>query len=106
MALTSFSFPTPTLFGAGAVRELPGHLARLGIKRPLVVTDAGLAGTPTFQILAEVLGVSQPDRSWALYSGVHPNPIESDVIEAAGQFRAQECDGVIAFGGGDRKSVV
>ncbi|MCL4179778.1 MAG: iron-containing alcohol dehydrogenase [Verrucomicrobia bacterium] len=100
MALTSFSFPTPTLFGAGAVRELPGHLARLGIKRPLVVTDAGLAGTAAFQVLAEALGVSRPGQSWALYSGVHPNPIESDVIEAAGQFRAQDCDGVIAFGGG------
>jgi alcohol dehydrogenase class IV len=100
MTLTSFSFPTPTLFGPGAVRELPKHLARLGVQRPLVVTDAGLASTPTFQILADVLGGSRPGQSWALYSGVHPNPIESDVIEAADQFTAQRCDGVIAFGGG------
>jgi len=43
MSVIGFSFPTPTRFGAGALRELPQHLARLGVRRPLVVTDAGLA---------------------------------------------------------------
>ncbi len=48
MSLTSFSFPTRTLYGAGSLRELPAHLARLGIHRPLVVTDPGLAKTDAF----------------------------------------------------------
>jgi alcohol dehydrogenase class IV len=100
MALTNFAFPTPTLFGTGALRQLPQHLARLGIKRPLVVTDHGLEGTPAMASLANVLGGPQPNRSWALFAGVHPNPFDSDVIEAADRFAAEKCDGVIAFGGG------
>jgi len=50
MSLTSFSFPTPTLFGAGALRELPARLARLGVERPLVVTDTGLVKRPGFDL--------------------------------------------------------
>ena len=98
MALTSFAFPTATLFGAGALCELPRHLSRLGIQRPLVVTDAGLARTPAYGALAETLG--KTGQPWALYSGVHPNPIESDVEGAAEKCVAEGCDGVIAFGGG------
>jgi alcohol dehydrogenase class IV len=100
MTLTAFAFPTPTLFGSGAVRELPRHLARLGIERPLVVTDSGLEGTPAMATLADAMGGRRSNQRWALYSGVHPNPVETDVIEAAEQFRAEKCDGVIAFGGG------
>ena len=100
MSLTSFSFPTPTLFGAGAVRELATRLPRLGIKRPLVVTDAGVAGTEAFKLLAAVLGADRQGQDWFLYAGVHPNPIESDVSEPAALFRAQGCDGIIALGGG------
>lgn len=100
MNLTTFSFPTPTLFGAGAVRELPARLDRLGIQRPLVVTDAGLAATNAFRQFATVLGTDQQGKSWFLYAGVHPNPIESDVTEPAALIRQHECDAVIAIGGG------
>lgn len=100
MSLTSFSFPTPTLFGAGAVRELPARMAKLGIRRPLVVTDAGLAKTDAFAALAAVLGADHRDKTWFAYTGVHPNPIEDDVREPAALFIRQGCDGVIAIGGG------
>jgi 4-hydroxybutyrate dehydrogenase len=100
MSLTTFSFPTPILFGAGAVSELPARLSRLGIRRPLVVTDAGLLSTEAFQLVERVLGAESCGSRWHLFSGVHPNPIEQDVIEAAGSFVAGDCDGVIALGGG------
>ena len=100
MSLTSFSFPTPTLFGLGALTELPARLARLGIQRPLVVTDAGLLGTDAFRQLEHTLGAAGKGSRWFLYSGVHPNPIEQDVAEAAQACQAGKCDGVIAFGGG------
>lgn len=100
MSLVSFSFPTPTLFGVGALKELPARLAKLGIKRPLVVTDPGLVKTEAFTLLQKVLGESEQGKSWFLYSGVHPNPIENDVKEPAAMFREQGCDGVIAIGGG------
>jgi len=100
MSFTTFSFPTPTLFGAGAVAELSLRAQRLGIRRPLVVTDGGLVNTPTFQAVTDALGAAGKDRDWFVYSGVHPNPVEQDVREAAQCYRDHECDGVIALGGG------
>lgn len=100
MNVTSFSFPTRTLYGAGAVAELPPQLKRLGIRRPLVVTDPGLLPTAAFRRLQAVLGTEAQGRDWFLYAGVHPNPVEADVTESAEAFRAHGCDAVIAFGGG------
>lgn len=100
MSLSSFSFPTPTLFGAGALAELPQRLKRLGLNRPLIVTDPGLIPTGAFQALTQVLGPQGQGTHWFVYSGVHPNPIEQDVRDAAQQFREHGCDGVIAIGGG------
>lgn len=100
MSLTAFSFPTRTLFGAGALRELPAHLARLGIRRPLVVTDGGLVKTDAFKALENTLGTAGRDKDWFLFDGVHPNPIESDVRIPGALIREKGCDGVIAIGGG------
>lgn len=99
-SLTTFSFPTPTRYGAGAIRELPAQMARLGMRRPLVVTDPGVAGTDAFRALATVLGEQGRDRDWFVYAGVHPNPIEDDVRQPAALFVEKGCDGVIAIGGG------
>ena len=100
MSVLGFSFPTPTRFGAGALRELPSHLARLGVRRPIVVTDAGLARTPAYAALESVLGPAGKNRDWFLFDGVHPNPIEDDVRIPAALMREKACDGVIAIGGG------
>jgi 4-hydroxybutyrate dehydrogenase len=100
MSITTFSFPTPTLFGAGSVSELPSRAKRFGVCRPLVVTDPGLAGTAAFQALAKALGEKERDRQWFVYAGVHPNPLENDVREAAEAFSRHKCDSVIGFGGG------
>jgi len=105
MSISSFSFPTTTLSGAGALAELPGRLAKLNIKRPLVVTDPGLLQTEAFQKLQQTLGVAGQGKTWFLHSGVHPNPIETDVSESAAAYRAGNCDAVIAFGGGSALDV-
>lgn len=105
MSITAFSFPTKTLFGAGAVLELPKWLAQAGIKRPLVVTDPGLLPTPAFQALAKALGEAGQGKDWFLYSGVHPNPVENDVTESADAFRQNGCDAIIGFGGGSALDV-
>lgn len=100
MAHSTFSFPTETVFGTGVLSELPAQLQRLGIWRPLVITDAGIVQTPAFGRLAQVLNQNQHERPWFTYSEVHPNPTEHDVAQAAEHLRKHECDGVIAFGGG------
>lgn len=70
------------------------------VRRPLVVTDAGLLTTPAWQLLLGAL-----DGSPAVFSGVHPNPLEEDVSAAVNAYRAGDCDGVIGFGGGSALDV-
>jgi alcohol dehydrogenase class IV len=105
MNVTSFSFPTRTLFGIGALRELPASLARLNIRRPLVVIDSGLSSTDAFRAVAATLGLDGQDKTAFLYAGVHPNPIESDVSETAAAFQRHNCDGIIGVGGGSALDV-
>ncbi|HTL57267.1 MAG TPA: iron-containing alcohol dehydrogenase [Candidatus Limnocylindrales bacterium] len=100
MSFTSFSFPTPTLFGPGALSELSVRAASLGVRKPLVVTDPGLVNTAAFQALIKVLGATERDKQWFVFSGVHPNPLETDVREAAAAFNRYQCDSIIGFGGG------
>src|SRR6266404_3812072 len=104
-SLASFSFPTATLFGAGAISELPERLQQIGSRKPLVVTDPGLLQTKSFQILSNTLGSKKLGQSWELFHGVHPNPTEQDVEEAANAFREAHCDLVIGFGGGSALDV-
>ncbi|MGZ8901586.1 MAG: iron-containing alcohol dehydrogenase, partial [Limisphaerales bacterium] len=100
MTLSIFSFPTTTIFGAGAVQELPQRLRGLGVKRPLIVTDPGLIHTEAFATLQQTLGAGGRDKDWFVFSSVHPNPIEQDVVRGAEAYRNSQCDGIIAFGGG------
>ncbi len=97
MQLTSFSFPTKILYGAGAIRDLRSVLAQLGIGRPLVVTDAGFKAAPAFASLVSALGGAS---GLIVYSGVHANPVEDDVRGAAEAFLKNDCDGIVAIGGG------
>src|SRR5262245_27566497 len=105
MNLTSFSFPTRTLFDAGALRELTSNLAKLNVRRPLLVTDPGLVNTESFRSVAKTLGADSEGKRWFLYSGVHPNPVENDVSETAAAFQKNNCDGVIGLGGGSALDV-
>ncbi|HMJ64492.1 MAG TPA: iron-containing alcohol dehydrogenase [Candidatus Binatia bacterium] len=103
--VSGFSFPTATIFGPGALAELPTRLKQMGSKRPLVVTDPGLLQTRAFEILKSTLGSKELGQSWDLFHGVHSNPIEQDVVDAAKAFRASGCDSVVAFGGGSALDV-
>lgn len=96
----SFSFPTSILFGPGALLELPARLERLGMRQPLVVTDAGLIRTEAYRRFDEINRGRYP-----VFSGVQPNPAESDVEAAFAAYRDHRCDGVIALGGGSALDV-
>src|SRR5262249_12104197 len=95
-AIATFSFPTAIHFGAGARRLVAEHLAKQGVKRPLIVTDKGLAALP---ILRE-FGASLAKLSPHVYSGVYGNPTRSQVDEGVKAFRSHGADAVIGVGGG------
>ncbi len=92
--VSTFSFPTTILFGAGAIARLCEELAKRGISRPLLVTDAGLARTPVFQRVAALA----PDA--VVFSNVEPNPTEANVLEGVASYQHNLCNGVIGLGGG------
>jgi len=81
----------------GARKLLAGECERVGIKKPLIVTDAGVRAAGVLQMLLDALPA---DLRGAVYDGTPPNPTEAAVREAVVLFRQHGCDGLIAVGGG------
>jgi alcohol dehydrogenase class IV len=97
MTFAKFSFPTAIHFGPGS-RKLAGvHLRDHGLRRPLIVTDRGLAALP---VLKEFLSHLTTGLDVGVYSGVHGNPTAQQVMNGAAAFRTHRADSVIGFGGG------
>ena len=94
----NWNYPTAIRFGAGRIAELPDACKVLGMKRPLLVTDPGLAALPMISRAAESCRAA--GFPCAVYSEVQPNPVEQNVTGGVAAFRAGGHDGVIAFGGG------
>jgi alcohol dehydrogenase class IV len=94
----NWNYPTRIRFGAGRIEELAEACRSLGMQRPLLVTDRGLA---EHAITRQALGVLTQARLPAgVFSGVQPNPVEANLAEGIDAFRRGGHDGVIAFGGG------
>lgn len=99
-AETVFTYGAPALkFGAGAADEIGHDLAQLGVRRALVVTDAGVAATGIAARVAEQLerfGVAA-----GIYDQVHVEPTDASVQAAIDWARAHgPWDGFVAVGGG------
>jgi 4-hydroxybutyrate dehydrogenase len=92
------SYPTRVVLGAGALQRVAAHVQRLGIKHPLVVTDAGVVKAGLAPRLYDAL--KQGGIAFATFERVEPNPTERDVFGGLEAYRAGKCDGVIGIGGG------
>ena len=93
-AIRTVEFPTRIVHGPGSIARL-GELTReLGIERPLLVTDRGVAA-------AGIVDLALPHLNGAvLFDGVRPNPDLDLVGQAAVFYREHGCDGLVAIGGG------
>jgi len=96
MTISRFSFPTLIHFGPGASRLVAAHLALHGIRRPLVVTDRGIAPLPLLQEF--VAGLAGLDA--AVFSEIWGNPVRSQVADGAAAYRRHAADAVVGLGGG------
>jgi len=92
MPSSLINYLTPVQFGAGAVSELPEILKQHRIQRPLLVTDRGLAELG----MAERLSIEPA----AVFTEVPTNPTEASVLAGVVSFRENDCDGIVALGGG------
>lgn len=94
--MATISYLTTTLFDFGAIKSLPTELQALGIRRPLLVTDAGVQSAG----IAEQVLSHLDQGAVAVFAGTPPNPTEEAVQEGVAAYRDGGCDGVIALGGG------
>lgn len=99
----NWNYPTRIWFGPGRIAELAQGCASLGIERPLIVTDPGLAKLP--MIAAAVAGAKAASLGVAVFSDLRPNPIGKNVMDGVAAYKAGKHDGVVAFGGGSALDV-
>lgn len=93
--MISYFNPLPHLWtGAGSVRKIPGHLRERGFRNPLIVTDKGVGALPFFVELTGELD------SYSLFDKTLPNPPDVQAHEGADLYKRDNCDCLIAIGGG------
>lgn len=94
----NWHYPTPIRFGAGRIKELAEACTSLGMSKPLLITDEGLASSEIVQRAVQVcLDHQMPCE---VFSGVQGNPVGENVEAGVAAYHAGGHDGVIAFGGG------
>lgn len=96
--IRSYESPTRVVHGIGAIGTLGQEIRRLGVSRPLVVTDRGIAGAG---ILDEALAaLRKDDLDPVPFDLVRANPPIALVDQAAALYRTEGCDGLVGLGGG------
>lgn len=99
----NWNYPTRVWFGPGRIAELPQGCASLGIKRPLIVTDPGLAKLP--MIAEAVANAKAAGLGVGVFSDLRANPVGKNVSDGVTAYKAGQHDGVVAFGGGSALDV-
>ena len=94
----NWSYPTAYKLGRGRISELADACKSLGMKKPLLVTDRGLASMAITTNALDILEAAGLGR--AIFSEVDPNPNEINLEAGVKVFKDGGHDGVVAFGGG------
>ena len=89
-------YVTQIQFEFGAVRLLKQECERVGIARPLIVTDPGVKAAGVLQKALDALS----GLPVAVFDQTPSNPTEAAVRAAVEAYRTNQCDGLIAVGGG------
>ena len=94
----NWNYPTTMWVGENRIKDLGAACKNLNIKKPLLVTDKGLAEADIVKSTLENL--RKEGFKVELYSNVVGNPTGTNVEEGVSCYKKNNCDGVIAFGGG------
>ena len=98
MSKFNWNYPTNMWVGENRINDLSIACKDLNIKKPLLVTDSGLVKA---DITLKVLDLLKKDNiSVSIFSNVVGNPTGTNVNDGVEFFKKNNCDGVIAFGGG------
>ncbi|MBO9098923.1 MULTISPECIES: iron-containing alcohol dehydrogenase [unclassified Rhizobium] len=94
----NWSYPTSLKLGRGRISELAEACKSLGMKKPLFITDRGLATMAITKTALDILEEAGLGR--AMFAEVDPNPNEKNLEAGVKAFKDGGHDGVVAFGGG------
>ena len=94
----NWNYPTAIRFGAGRIAELAEACLVSGIRKPLLVTDAGLASSPI--TIGALAGLRAAGLDAELFADLKSNPVEANLNAGLLAYRDGGHDGVVAFGGG------
>jgi alcohol dehydrogenase class IV len=93
-----FYIPTKIISGVGSVRGLGDEIDNLGARKPLIMTDAGIASAG---IPEKVIGaLKSQNRKCEVFDGIEPDPRIRNVVDAAQVIKKGGHDILIALGGG------
>ncbi len=99
----NWNYPTSIRFGCGRINELADACKELGMSRPLLITDPGIAALPMVTEAVDICKSAGLDC--AVYSDIQANPIEVNVTDGVQAYKDGHHDGVIAYGGGSALDV-
>lgn len=94
----SFEIPTIMKHGVGALEHLAEEVRELGITKPLIVTDKGVVKAGLIDMAISAL--EREKIEYAIFDGVVPNPFIATVAQGTESFKNNQCNGLIAIGGG------
>jgi len=94
--MATILYLTQIQFEFGAIKLLASECERVGIRRPLVISDAGVRAAGVLQKALDGLS----GLPVTVFDQTPPNPTEASVRAAHDVWQAQQCDGLIAVGGG------
>ena len=94
----NWNYPTTIWIGENRIKDLALACKELDVSKPLLVTDNGLAKS---EIILKAINILKENScSVELFSKVIGNPTGTNVDEGVNFYKKNNCDGVIAFGGG------
>ena len=94
--MASIFYITQVHIEFGALQRLTEECQRIGISRPLIVTDAGIKAAGLLQQALDVM----KGMNVTVFDATPSNPTEAAVRAATAVCKENQCDGLIAFGGG------
>ena len=98
MSTYRFSFPTPIHFGPGVRSQLKDFLKAQGLKKPLIVTDRGIAGLPMLKEIENL--ISGGGMNVGTFSEIWGNPVKTQVTAGVKAYKAHGADSIVGLGGG------
>ncbi len=96
--IKTFEVPTKLVSGVGSLKKLPELMSEQDITNPLIVTDEGIREAGLLEKVEKIL--TENDHDYYIYDKVTSNPDVETVDKGYEIFFNENCDGLIALGGG------